>query len=107
MGKDKRSISPLGSTFDSFLTEAGLLEAATEHAVKAVFAWQLNETRKARGLTKKQFAELLGTSRTQLDRVLDPGNDGVTIETLKKAAQILGKRVRLELVDEGKELTAA
>jgi antitoxin HicB len=100
MSKEKRAPSPLGSSFDSFLVETGIHHETTEHAVKAVFAWQLDEMRKAKGLSKKQFAELLGTSRSQLDRVLDPDNEGVTIETLKKAAHILGKKVHLELVDE-------
>ena len=100
MSKAKQAISPLGSRFDSFLMEAGIHDDTMEHAVKAVFAWQLDEVRKAKGLSKKQFAELLCTSRSQLDRVLDPDNEGVTIETLKKAAHILGKRVHLELVDE-------
>ena len=71
-----------------------------EHAVKAVFAWQLDEVRKARGLSKKHFTDLLGTRRSQLDRVLDPDNEGVTLETLKRSAHILGKRVHLELMDE-------
>ncbi len=85
--------SPLGSSFEDFLEVSGLREETNEYAAKAVFAWQLGETRKAKGLSKKEFAELLGTSRSQLDRVLDPENEGVTLETLKKAAHILGKRV--------------
>jgi DNA-binding Xre family transcriptional regulator len=100
MSKEKQAPSPLGSSFESFLVEAGIRDETVEYAVKAVFAWQLDEVRKARGLSKKQFADLLGTSRSQLDRVLDPDNEGVTIETLKKAAHILGKKVHLELVDE-------
>ncbi|MCW3476575.1 helix-turn-helix domain-containing protein [Limobrevibacterium gyesilva] len=97
--RDADNIGPFGSSFDDFLSERGLLEETTEYAVKAVFSWQLNEARKAKGLTKREFAELLGTSRSQLDRILDPDNDAVTLETLRKAAQLLGKRVRLELTD--------
>lgn len=99
---------PIGSSFDEFLIDQGIHNETIEYAVKAVFCWQLNEARKEKNLTKREFAELLGTSRSQLDRVLDPSNEGVTIETLKRAASALGKVVRISLVDEKQaELVAA
>lgn len=98
--KTRTDISPFGSSFESFLVEKGIQDEVVEYAVKAVFCWQLDETRKKKNMTKKDFADLLGTSRSQLDRVLDPENEGVTIETLKRAAKVLGKKVVIELVDE-------
>jgi hypothetical protein len=106
MRRRKQSVSPLGSSFENVLVASGLHDDVTEYAVKAVFAWQLDERRKAKGLTKKQFADLLGTSRSQLDRVVDPDNEGVTIETLKKAARVPGKKVHLELVDNDEDVRA-
>ena len=71
---------PLGSTFESWLEEEGLLEEATQHAVKAVISWQLQKTMEERGLSKKSMAALMGTSRSQLDRLLDPESDAVTLK---------------------------
>jgi hypothetical protein len=98
---------PFGSSFDDFLAEHGILEETTNKAVKAAFAWQLDQARQAAGMTKSEMSRLLGTSRSQLDRLLDPDNDAVTIETLAKAAAVLGKQVRLELVDEPSETVEA
>jgi antitoxin HicB len=90
---------PLGSSLEDFLREEGMLEEATEHAIKAVIAWQLQQAMKEQRLTKKSMAERLGTSRSQLDRLLDPANEGVTLESLKRAANLVGKRLRIDLVD--------
>lgn len=90
---------PFGSSFDNFLAEHGILEECTTHAVKAVFVWQLEEARKNAGKTKSEFARMMGTSRSQVDRLLDPDNDAVTLEVLERAAVLLGKHVRIELVD--------
>ncbi len=87
----------VGSTLDSFLTEEGILEEATEHAVKSVLAWQIDQEMKARNLTKAAMARQMQTSRAQLDRLLDPDNSSVTLHTLHRAASILGKRLRVEL----------
>lgn len=87
-----------GSTLDEFLAEEGLLEEATEHAVKAVLAWQVEQAMKAQKLTKAAMARRMETSRAQLDRLLDPANSSVTLHTLHRAAAILGKRLRVELV---------
>lgn len=89
---------PIGSSFDDFLAENGILEETTNRAVKAVFAWQLDQALQSSGMSKSEFARMLGTSRSQVDRLLDPENDAVTIETLSKAAAVLGGQVRLEYV---------
>jgi predicted XRE-type DNA-binding protein len=99
MAKQSRKNLHQGSSFDSFLIEHGLLEDAHSHAVKSVLAWQMAQAMKAQKLSKRKMAERLKTSRTQIDRLLDPGNDGVTLGTLGRAARLLGKRVRLDLVD--------
>ena len=90
---------PYGSSFDVFLAEQGILEECTERAVKAVLAWQLDQARQKAGMSKSEFARQLQTSRSQVDRLLDPDNDAVTVEALRKAAGLLGKNIRLELVD--------
>jgi antitoxin HicB len=88
----------LGSSLDDFLAEEGLLEEATEHAIKRVLAWQIEREMQARKLTKTAMARRMETSRAQLDRLLDPKNSSVTLHTLQRAAAVLGKRLRLELV---------
>jgi antitoxin HicB len=87
-----------GSTLDAFLAEEGILEEATEHAVKSVLAWQIGEAMQARNLSKAAMAREMQTSRTQLDRLLDPDNSSVTLHTLHRAAAVLGKRLRVDLV---------
>lgn len=68
-------------------------------AIKRVIAWQLSEAMKARKISKKELAEKIGTSRSQLDRLLDPGNGSVHLQTIAKAARAVGKRLRIEMVD--------
>jgi antitoxin HicB len=87
----------VGSSLEDFLEEEGILEAATTKAVKSVVAWQLAQEMKAKRMTKKRLAELMRTSRAQVDRILDPEKGNVTIETLQRAAALLGRRVRLDL----------
>ena len=87
-----------GSTLDSFLETEGVLPEFQAKAIKEVIAWQLADAMKERGLTKTRLAALMHTSRTQVDRVLDPNDGNVTIETLQRAAAIVGRRVQLELV---------
>jgi len=99
MAKTRKRNPRDGGSFDDFLRAEGLLEDAHAHAIKAVLAWQMAEAMKARRLSKSKMARRLKTSRTQIDRLLDPDNDGVTLGTLGRAARLLGKRVRLELVD--------
>lgn len=87
----------IGSSFDGYLAEQGELEAATATALKRVIAWQIDEARKAQRLSKKAMAERTHTSRSHLDRILDASDTGLTLETLSRAAQVVGRRVRVEL----------
>jgi plasmid maintenance system antidote protein VapI len=87
----------IGSNFDDFLAEEGLLEEAEVIAVKRVLAYQINELMKTQNLTKAEMARRMKTSRAALDRLLDPGNRSVTLHTMDKAARSLGKRLRLSL----------
>ena len=88
-----------GSTFDSFLEEEGILDEVETAAVKRVISWQLAEAMKAGSISKKAMAERMGTSRSQLDRLLDPDNCAVHLQTIAKAARAVGKRLRVEMVD--------
>ena len=88
----------VGSSLEDFLAEEKILESATAKAVKSVIAWQLAEQMKEKRMTKQRLADLMRTSRAQVDRILDPEKGNVTIETLQRAALLLGRRVRLELV---------
>jgi predicted XRE-type DNA-binding protein len=87
-----------GSTLDSFLEEEGVLAEFQAKAIKEVIAWQLADAMKTRKLSKSRLATLMHTSRTQIDRVLDPTDGNVTIETLQRAAAVVGRRVQLELI---------
>lgn len=86
----------IGSDFDAFLQEQGLLDESSATALKRVVAWQLAEAMKTQGVTKSALAERMHTSRSQLDRVLD-GGGGMTLETLGRAVDALGLRVKLEV----------
>jgi hypothetical protein len=91
--------SPIGSSFESFLKESNLYEEVTGEAVKTVLAWQLSRAMESQGLSKSEMAARIQTSRAQLDRLLDPSNDKVQLDTLKRAAAAVGRKIRLELVD--------
>lgn len=86
-----------GSTLDDFLHEEGIFEAAKAEAVTRVIAWQIAEEMRKQGITKIQMAERMHTSRTQVDRILK-AKGNVTIETLQRAAALIGRELRLELV---------
>ena len=88
----------VGSDFDDFLAEEGLLEVAEAMAVKRVLAYQIGELMKSQNLTKAEMARRMNTSRAALDRLLNPENCSVTLNTMEKAARTLGKRLRLSLV---------
>jgi antitoxin HicB len=88
----------VGSSFESWLDEAGIRAEVTAAAIKAVIARQLIEEMAKKKITKKRMAELMQTSRAQLDRLLDPDNGSATIESLQRAARIVGRELRLELV---------
>lgn len=93
----KRSLSELSSLTD-FLREEGIEQEATARAVKRVIALQLQEEMKARHLTKAAMAELMETSRAQLARILDPTEFNVTLDSLARAAKVLGRSLKVELV---------
>ncbi|MEI6327944.1 MAG: helix-turn-helix transcriptional regulator [Pseudanabaena sp. ELA645] len=89
----------LGSSFDDFLEDDGILNEVTEVALKRVLAWQVEQAMKERGLTKSKMARSMQTSRASLDRLLDPEYESVTLRTLDKAARAVGKRIKIDLVD--------
>ncbi len=87
----------MGSSIDDFLREEGIFEEAQAEAVKEVVAWQLAEAMKEKKISKNKMAALLKTSRSQVDRLLDPKND-ITLGSLQRAAAMVGRRVSIELV---------
>jgi antitoxin HicB len=88
----------IGTSLEQLLEEDGILEDATSAAVKAVLAWQYGEAMKKKKLTKVKMAAAMKTSRAQLDRVLDPKSGNVTLSTLQRAANAVGKTLKVELV---------
>ncbi len=87
-----------GALFEDFLRDQGTYEESTERAVKRVLAFQLAAAMKEQRISKVDMAKRLETSRSQLDRLLDPSNDGVTLAVLSRAAQVVGRSTKLELV---------
>ena len=87
----------LGSSIDDFLKEEGIFEKAQAQALKEVAAWQLGQAMKKKKISKARMATLLKTSRSQVDRLLDPKND-ITLSSLQRAAALVGRRVMIELV---------
>jgi hypothetical protein len=101
IGQDIKTVMKsehLGSDFDDFLEEEGLLAEAEAVAVKRVVAYQIAQLMKEMNLTKSAMARRMETSRASLDRLLDPANESVTLYTLERAALVLGKRLRIEFV---------
>ena len=88
----------IGSSFDDFLKQEGIYEEVTARAIKRVIARQLDTLMRDGGLSKTELARRMKTSRAQLDRVLDPENDSVTLGTLTRAAHAVGRQLRMELV---------
>ena len=88
----------VGSSFDDFLKEEGIYEEVTARAIKRVIARQLDALMQDQGLTKSELAKRMKTSRAQLDRLLDPENESVTLGTVIRAAQAVGRQLRMELV---------
>jgi len=87
-----------GPTLESFLIEEGLHEELKAIVAKEAIAWQLQQAMKKKHISKKKLAELMDTSRTQVNRILDPKAGNVTLETLQRAARIVGRELRVELV---------
>jgi antitoxin HicB len=88
----------VGSSFDDFLKQEGIYEEVTARAIKRVIVRQLDALMEDEGLTKTELAKRMKTSRAQLDRLLDPDNESVTLGTLTRAAQAVGRQLRMELV---------
>ena len=95
--KTARSTKEL-TTLDGFLKEEGKLEEFEAVAIKEVLAWQIGEAMKAQNLSRKRLAERMRTSRSQISRLLDPKDGNVTIATLQRAAKMVGRTLKLELV---------
>ncbi len=87
----------IGTSLDDLLREEGIYEETQAQAIKEVVAWQLAEAMKARKLSRARLAVLLRTSRTQVNRLLDPTHDS-TLSSLQRAAKLVGRKVRLDLV---------
>lgn len=88
----------IGSSFDDFLKEEGILEQTSAVAVKRVLAWQLAQAMEEHHMTKTTLAEKMSTSRASVNRLLDPGNFSVSLQTMTKAAHALGKSIEIQLV---------
>jgi antitoxin HicB len=93
--KKKRNI---GSSLDDFLEEEGMLAEATAGAVKKLLAWQISQAMENSNISKAEMARRMQTSRASLDRLLDPQNSSITLKTMHRAAKVLGKQIRMELV---------
>ena len=93
----KKRNKHIGSSFEDFLIEEGIQEGVTTHAWKRVLAWQVSEAMKSEGISKNQMAKRMKTSRTQIDRLLDPDNPNVLLGTVQKAAAAIGKRITITL----------
>lgn len=98
MTAKKKTNPHRGSSLDDLLKADGVLEEFQAAAIKTVIAWQITREMETQNLSKTEMAARMKTSRAQLDRLLDPGNGNVTLETLSRAAAILGREIRVELV---------
>ena len=87
----------IGSSFEDFLKEDGKSDEINAIAIKRVLAWQLEEAMQQDNMSKNQMAKAMRTSRSQLDRILDPDNSRIQLDTLIRAAQVLGRELRIEL----------
>jgi antitoxin HicB len=94
----KKKKGRIGSSFDDYLKEEGIYVEVTARAIKRAIAHQLNALMREEGISKTELAKRMDTSRAQLDRLLDPENESVTLATLTRAAQAVGRRLRMELV---------
>jgi predicted XRE-type DNA-binding protein len=88
----------LGSDFDDFLAEEGLLVEVEATAIKRVIAYQIEQEMNQKGLTKTEMAKKMKTSRSSLDRLLDPQNASINLQTIIKATSILGKKLKIEFI---------
>src|SRR3984885_73726 len=99
VNRNRKRFDHSGSSFDSFLEEEGIREETEAVAIKRVLAWQLEQAMQKQQKTKRAMAKQLQTSRSQLDRLLDPRNVSVTLDTMARAARALGKRIIIRVAD--------
>ena len=86
----------IGSSFDDFLEEEGILAETEAVAVKRVIAYQVSQIMEKKHISKAAMARQMKTSRSALERLLDPQNTSITLQTLERAAHVIGKRLRIE-----------
>lgn len=89
----------IGSSFDDFLEEEGTLNEINTIAIKRVIVWQIQQEMVKQNLSETEMAQRIQTSKSSLERLLDPDNSAVTLDTIERAARVIGKKVRFELVD--------
>jgi predicted XRE-type DNA-binding protein len=89
----------IGSSFDSFLEEEDILAEASAEALKRVIAWQIKNFLDTNHITKATFAQRMKTSRSQLDRLLDPENTTISLKTLVSTANAMGKHIEINIAD--------
>jgi antitoxin HicB len=94
----KRQNKHVGSSLDEFLNDEGILAETRAMAIKETVAWQVQQAMEKENITKVEMARRMKTSRAALDRLLDPGNGAVTLQTLSRAANAIGRGLRIELV---------
>ncbi|MDP2077311.1 MAG: XRE family transcriptional regulator [Sulfuricurvum sp.] len=88
----------IGSSFDDFLEEEGMLAQAEAVSIKRVIAYQLEETMKNEHITKTEMAKRMNTSRSAIDRLLDPLNTSITLATIESAVNVMGKRLQIQMI---------
>jgi len=88
----------IGSSFDDFLNEEGILAETEKNATKRVIAFQVKQLMLEKNISKSKMAKEMRTSRSSIDRLLDPSVNSMTLHTLESAASILGKRLHIELI---------
>ena len=89
----------IGSSFDDFLEEENLLAETSAEALKRVLAWQIKNFLEVNHINKKTFAQKMKTSRSQLDRLLDPENTNISLKALVSTANAMGKHVEIRITD--------
>ena len=94
----KKRNKHIGSSLDDFLKEEGILEETRAILLKETLAWQIQQAMEKDKITKVEMAKRMNTSRAALDRLLDPGNASVTLQTLSRAARAMGRDLRIELL---------
>jgi antitoxin HicB len=94
----KKRNKHIGSSLEDFLEEEGVLEVARAIALKETLAWQVQQAMEKDKISKVEMARRMNTSRAALDRLLDPNNASVTLQTLTRAAHAVGRDLRIELV---------